>query len=39
VLSPIARTLIGRSVGDEVKVEAPGGARVFEILAINFPWD
>src|SRR5262249_24820816 len=38
VLSPIARTLIGRSVGDEVKVQAPGGARDFEILAVNFPW-
>ena len=39
VLSPIARTLIGREVGDEVKVQAPGGARTFEILAVNFPWE
>ena len=39
ILSPIARTLIGKSVGDEVKVQAPGGARVFEVLAVNFPWD
>jgi len=39
VLSPIARTLIGKSVGDEAKVQAPGGARTFEILAVNFPWD
>jgi transcription elongation factor GreA len=38
VLSPIARTLIGRSVGDEVKVQAPGGTRDFEVLAVNFPW-
>ena len=39
ILSPIARTLIGKSVGDEVKVQAPGGARMFEVLAVNFPWD
>jgi transcription elongation factor GreA len=39
ILSPIARTLIGREVGDEVKVQAPGGARQLEIVAANFPWD
>ncbi|PYM65015.1 MAG: transcription elongation factor GreA [Candidatus Rokuibacteriota bacterium] len=39
ILSPIARTLIGKSVGDEVKVQAPGGARMFEIHAVNYPWD
>jgi transcription elongation factor GreA len=38
VLSPIARTLIGKEVGDEVRVQAPGGARSFEILAANFAW-
>ena len=38
VLSPIARTLIGKGVGDEVRVQAPGGARSFEILAANFAW-
>jgi transcription elongation factor GreA len=38
VLSPIARTLIGKEVGDEVKVQAPGGARELEIVAANFPW-
>jgi transcription elongation factor GreA len=38
VLSPIARTLIGKEVGDEVRVQAPGGARAFEILAANFAW-
>ena len=38
ILSPLARTLIGKEVGDEVKVQAPGGARTFEILAVNFPW-
>jgi transcription elongation factor GreA len=39
VLSPIARTLIGKEVGDEVKVQAPGGARAFEILRVNFAWE
>jgi transcription elongation factor GreA len=39
VLSPLARTLIGREVGDEVQVQAPGGARAFEILQVNFPWE
>jgi transcription elongation factor GreA len=38
VLSPIARTLIGKEVGDEVRVQAPGGARAFEVLQVNFPW-
>jgi transcription elongation factor GreA len=38
VLSPIARTLIGKEVGDEVRVQAPGGTRAFELLDVNFPW-
>jgi transcription elongation factor GreA len=39
ILSPIARTLIGKEVGDAVKVQAPGGARELEIEAANFPWE
>ena len=39
VLSPLARTLIGKEVEDEVQVQAPGGARTFEVLAVNFPWE
>jgi transcription elongation factor GreA len=39
VLSPIARTLITKEIGDEVQVQAPGGARTFEILRVNFPWE
>ena len=35
VNSPIARALIGRAVGDEVEVVAPGGARSFEVLAVR----
>ena len=36
ISSPIARALIGKSVGDSVEVAAPGGARSYEILAIRF---
>ena len=31
VMSPIARGLIGKSIGDAVTVSAPGGDRVYEI--------
>lgn len=34
--SPIARALIGRGEGDTANVQAPGGARLFEILAIRY---
>jgi len=36
VTSPIARALIGREVGDTVRVQAPGGAREYEISDIRF---
>ncbi|WP_084395892.1 transcription elongation factor GreA [Henriciella aquimarina] len=36
ITSPIARALIGKSVGDEAEVAAPGGARVYEIAAVEF---
>lgn len=36
VASPLARQLIGREVGDEVKVKTPGGTREYEVLAITF---
>jgi len=32
--SPIGRALIGRQVGDEVKVMIPGGSRTMEILKL-----
>jgi transcription elongation factor GreA len=38
ILAPLARTLIGKEAGDEVKVQAPGGAKTYEVLAANFPW-
>jgi len=36
VRSPMARALIGRRPGDEVKLVAPGGTREFEILEVGF---
>lgn len=36
ISSPIARALIGKSVGDSVEVNAPGGAHSYEILDIKF---
>ncbi|HEV8310837.1 MAG TPA: transcription elongation factor GreA [Methylomirabilota bacterium] len=39
ILSPLARTLIGKEIGGEVKVQAPGGAKTYEVLAANFPWE
>ncbi len=36
VTSPIARALIGKSVGDEVVVNAPKGKFSFEILEISY---
>lgn len=34
VLSPIGRAAVGKRVGDEVKVNAPMGVRLFEIVNI-----
>ncbi len=36
ISSPIARALIGKSVGDSVEVAAPGGARGYEIVEVEF---
>ncbi len=36
ISSPIARALIGKSVGDSVEVQAPGGARAYEIEKVVF---
>ena len=36
VSSPLARALIGKSVGDEVEVVTPGGRRGYEILSISY---
>lgn len=34
VTSPIGKALIGKSIGDEVKVHTPGGIRNFEVVDI-----
>ncbi|MFO1418731.1 MAG: transcription elongation factor GreA [Methylotetracoccus sp.] len=36
ISSPIARALIGKSVGDIATVQAPGGVREYEILAVSY---
>ena len=36
ISSPIARALIGKSKGDTVEVTAPGGARSYEIVKVEF---
>jgi transcription elongation factor GreA len=36
ITSPIARALIGKSEGDQVTVDAPGGAREYEIISIEY---
>jgi transcription elongation factor GreA len=36
IMSPLARTLIGKKVGDSVTAQLPAGKKTFEILAANF---
>jgi len=36
ISSPFARALIGKGKGDTVEVAAPGGARSYEILKVEF---
>lgn len=38
IMSPLARTLIGKEVGDRVVAQLPGGKKAYEILAVNFRW-
>lgn len=34
--SPIARAMIGKEEGDEIKVKAPNGIRTYELLSISY---
>ena len=34
--SPLARSLIGKEVGDSVEVKTPGGDRSYEVLSIKY---
>ena len=36
VASPIARALMGKTVGDTVEVTTPGGGKSYEIVGVNF---
>jgi transcription elongation factor GreA len=37
ILSPLARALIGKTVGDTAAAQLPGGKKTFDILKANFP--
>jgi len=39
IMSPLARTLIGKEVGQTVTAQVPGGKKTYEILAVNFRWE
>ena len=34
--SPIARAMIGKEVGDSIEVNAPGGAKAYEIIGLSW---
>ena len=36
ISSPISRSLIGKEVGDVAEVQAPGGVRHYEIMAVRY---
>lgn len=36
VAAPLARALIGKEPGDEVKVQLPGGVRQYEVVGVEF---
>ena len=38
IMSPLARTLIAKNVGDRVTAQLPAGKKTFDIVQANFPW-
>jgi len=36
ITAPLARALIGKTVGDSVEVNTPGGARSYEVIRVRF---
>ena len=38
ILSPLARTLIGKKLGDSVTAQLPGSKKTFDVLEVNFEW-
>ncbi|MDD3617799.1 MAG: transcription elongation factor GreA [Desulfobulbaceae bacterium] len=37
VLSPLGRSLLGKTIGDDVMAKTPGGLREFEVMDITVP--
>lgn len=38
ILSPLARTLIGKRVGETVTAQLPAGQKTFDVVQVNFGW-
>jgi transcription elongation factor GreA len=36
ITSPVARGLVGKKVGDVATIQSPGGAREYEVIAVDF---
>jgi transcription elongation factor GreB len=36
-ISPVAKALLGARVGDEVRLQVPGGVQTLEILSVTYP--
>lgn len=36
ITAPLARALIGKSVGDSVEVNTPGGTKAYEIVSVSY---
>ena len=36
IVSPLARALVGKSIGDEIVVQVPGGTRRFAITSVEY---
>ena len=36
IASPLARALVGRSIGDSVELETPGGRHTYEVTAVLY---
>jgi len=36
ITSPLARALIGKTVGDSVEVNTPNGAKVYEVVSVKY---
>ena len=39
VLAPLARSLIGKELSEDIIAQTPGGKKRYEILEVNFPWE